>query len=1122
MQPRSTHQPNSSPDTVALNVYALRTKIDLVLYLHLACWSPVLSTWCAAIDQGFLSTFPALTSTLVRKYLPKSVATTKGHMKRVQKNLRTTNPSHQATEEHIMTASSSTRTYARTNLVTFHTFDPKHQPGAVATDQTGRFPVRSSKGNQYIMVAYVRDANAILAIPIKNRSETTLVAAYSTLYEDLTNKGLQPLIQICDNECPRALKKFLLHKQINLQLVPPYDHRTNPAEKAIDTFKSHFIAGLSSLPPTFPLHLWDRLIDHATLTLNLLRPSRLNPRLSAHAQMNGAFDYNSTPLAPPGCRVVIHESPERRATWNSKGIDGYYIGPALQHYRCHKVYIPSTRSERIAKTVDFFPHNCARPFASPQDNATRAADALAHALKGAQSSAPYQLPGDDQLKAIVQLSHIFSQLVNKQSTTPTHPAKARVSPPRVHVSPPRVPNSPVPSYNPHHNGPHLIEPDVDIPDTPTPPRYNLRSRYSVAAAVLNKKTGALEGFPALIKGDDKEIWHRSYANDLGRLAQGIGNRVEGTNTVFFIPKSAVPKHKRVTYGKKECTLCPNKAEVYRTRLTVGGDKLIYHGDTATQCASLTTAKLILNSTISTPGARFGCIDIKNMYYGTPMSDFEYMKIKYDEIPQEVITEYNLDKIVGPDGYIYLEIRKGMPGLKQAGKIANDRLTTHLAKYGYHPCKHTPALWRHVTRKVTFALVVDDFGVKYEGRENFKHLCDALRDLYEITVDEKGEKFLGLSIKWNYLAGWVEISMPGYVKKALLRFQHIAKTRRQNAPHSWNKPVYGKKIQLAATDESPSAPATAATHVQQVVGTFLYYGLGIDLTMLVTLGTLASQQTCPTEATMSEVTWFLDYCASNPDAVIRYERSEMVLWTVTDASYLSEPRARSRAGALFFLSDLPKDPKNPKSTSPKQNGIIYAMAKIIPNVMSSAMESEVAGTFMAAKEACPIRVALEEMGHPQPPTPMQADNSTAVGFANNKIKPKRSKAIDMRFHWVRDRVAQGQFVVYWSPGKDNLADYVTKHHPPSHHVNMRPKFFRLKHYANIVVSYLLQGCDSSPVSHVRKYVRSTPAQLNYPAVTRLNPPFAHANNTTVKQDSNPYDRSYNLPVTMPNQIKSLIN
>ena len=96
--------------------------------------------------------------------------------------------------------------------------------------------------------------------------------------------------------------------------------------------------------------------------------------------------------------------------------------------------------------------------------------------------------------------------------------------------------------------------------------------------------------------------------------------------------------------------------------------------------------------------------------------------------------------------------------------------------------------------------------------------------------------------------------------------------------------------------------------------------------------------------------------------------------------------------------------------------------------------------------------------------MQVDNSTAIGFINNTIKHKRSKAIDMRFQWIKDRVKQKQFVIYWVPGKDNIADYVTKHHPATHHIYMRKQFFT-EHLANVVISQLLQGCDRGPNTRV---------------------------------------------------------
>ena len=186
------------------------------------------------------------------------------------------------------------------------------------------------------------------------------------------------------------------------------------------------------------------------------------------------------------------------------------------------------------------------------------------------------------------------------------------------------------------------------------------------------------------------------------------------------------------------------AETHRMRLTVGGDRIDYDGTTKTQCARLKIKKVLINSTISTPRARFGCIDISNFYYGTPMWIYEYMKIKLCEIPDDVIEYYKL-RSIAHNGYVYIEIRQGMPGLKQAGKIENDRLTQHLAKHGYAPTPHTQSLWTHSTRKITFVLGIDDFGVKYVKKNDFEHLVATLKLLYAITVDYTGRKFLGMTI-----------------------------------------------------------------------------------------------------------------------------------------------------------------------------------------------------------------------------------------------------------------------------------------------------------------------------------------------------------------------------------------
>ena len=109
------------------------------------------------------------------------------------------------------------------------------------------------------------------------------------------------------------------------------------------------------------------------------------------------------------------------------------------------------------------------------------------------------------------------------------------------------------------------------------------------------------------------------------------------------------------------------------------------------------------------------------------------------------------------------------------------------------------------------------------------------------------------------------------------------------------------------------------------------------------------------------------------------------------------------------------------------------------IMSSAGEAEVGALYFNCKDAMMLRTALEEMGHPQPATPIQTDNSFASGFANKQIKQRRSKAIDMRFYWIQDRVDQGQFKIYWAKGTDNLADYFTKHFNGKYHRHVRRNY-----------------------------------------------------------------------------------
>jgi hypothetical protein len=329
-----------------------------------------------------------------------------------------------------------------------------------------------------------------------------------------------------------------------------------------------------------------------------------------------------------------------------------------------------------------------------------------------------------------------------------------------------------------------------------------------ANAVLHPTTGKPMTYRELLRDPlTKADWELSAANEFGRLAQGVGGRIQGTNTITFIPADELPPGRTATYPRFVCEQRPQKTEVNRTRLTLGGNLIQYPGDVSTKTAELETIKILLNSVISTKGAEFISIDIKNFYLNTPLERAEYVRIPLSLIPDEIIKEYNL-LAIAKDGYVLIRVNKGMYGLPQAGILASELLQQRLDPHGYYQCQHTPGLFRHRTRPTVFALVVDDFGVKIQGKPNALHLIAALKQHYEITVDWDGKLFCGISLKWDYKNRTVDLSMPGYVKEALAEFQHAAPTKPEHQPYRHNPPQFGAKIQMTEPADT-SAPLDKA-------------------------------------------------------------------------------------------------------------------------------------------------------------------------------------------------------------------------------------------------------------------------------------------------------------------------
>ena len=316
----------------------------------------------------------------------------------------------------------------------------------------------------------------------------------------------------------------------------------------------------------------------------------------------------------------------------------------------------------------------------------------------------------------------------------------------------------------------------------------------------------------------------------------------------------------------------------------------------------------------------------------------------------------------------------------------------------------------------FFLLVDDFGIEYVGKRHALHLKAVLEEHYDITVNWKGDLYSGINLDWNYNPVHAKrtfcLTMDNNIANLIVKFNHTDPRKPQHSPYKHAPIIYSAKIQYTAeADDSAPLDKAVILRVQYIVGALLFYGRAVDNKLLLALSELGQQQASTIEATNDAITQLLDYVATYPSDGISYRASGMVLAAHSDTAYLNVTTACSRAGAHIMLSD--------DVPAPSYNGPVLTIAHIIKNVMSSAAESELSGLFICAKAVVPLRQSLIEMGWPQPKSPIQCYNSMAVGVSNETIIPRKTKSMDMQFHWLHCRDSQNQFRYFWAPGALNI-------------------------------------------------------------------------------------------------------
>ena len=1088
---------------IANSTVALPSDHDFVAFMHAAFGSPCVSTFLRALRRNWLDTIPRLTATLVSANRPNSIATALGHLDQKRQGIDSTRVTRSSSpvDSSPQSSPSLNPDFDQTDPLDPHDpdgvdpYDPAQPPPLFCKllttadiDASGRFPVPSSRRNEYMLLSYFK--GYVHVEPLPSRHDTAYIDAYTRTHDYWTQFGPVPDIVRLDNETSAKLEAYI-KTFATFQYFPPGNHRANRAERVMRTWKNHFIATLATASPKFPLTQWDRLIQHAEITLNCLLPWHPDPSISAYHGLTGAkFDFRAHPIGPAGTAVVIHDKPDNRGTWQAHGTHGYYLGPALQHYRTHRCLATHTGLERLSDTVAWFPEFLHPPtVTSPQER-------LQAAIFDLKRYINRYLKSDDTLPLVHSLvTDIEDLALMYNPAPPTIAEEQRVSTLQSPLESTSSSSSPSSTSDPaviNIHRPNEPLSSVSAPTAPTAPsRPPYRTRSTTASERMANNTAptyqALE-YTTLLDADTNSLivptfsddqlegyinaWlytfprTSAWASEISHLSPAnhhitvttststpansaqetaLNLNQDGTPLTYRTAKSGpnrdhwqdaedtevsrlldsqtmYPRHpqdqpldrrKDTTYYNPQTKeKLKDNAKVYRIRGTIGGDRINYTGITKANTAAMPVVKMLLQSVVSDV-AEFMTIDIKDFYLNTQLPRSEWMRLPVKFLSESILNKYNLQQYIH-NGAVLFEVVKSLYGLPHAGKISQDSLITHLAKHGYHQTS-TTCLFRHESNGVTFTLVVDDFGVKFTNKNAAQHLIDCLTLRYPLTVNWNATKYLGLTLRFDKINRLVGLSIPGYIQKLLQRFPPST-ANGANSPAIYVPPTYGSKVQAPLVDSSPPLSAPEIKEIQAICGALLYYCIAVDPTGYPAVTSLASEQSHATLNTRLAANRLLSYFHKYPDNELILKACNMRLHQQADGSYLSRTGSRSVAGGISYLGN--DDPT-------EINGAIHVMSTIIPTIMSSVGETEYVACFLTGQHGAGFRQVLADLGYPQPATYILTDNECAEGIANNTIKPKRTKSIEMQYHWIRDRVARKQFIVAWRPGAHNLADFFTK-------------------------------------------------------------------------------------------------
>ena len=1134
-----------------------------VSYQAACFFNPCDSTFENAARMGWLGNLPKITANMIAANRPHSMMTAYGHLNRLRQNLRSTTPkppppptdiplTPPTPPQNLSDEQISNQLFIYnddliegehpeemvTKALDMANLSPAEKKAlSIFFDATGKFPFTSYDNSAYVLICVYK--NYIHAETMPDRTAPSYVAAYRSAFKFFRKLGHVFSIARLDNETSALLEQFMeIEAKVNHEYISAGTHRANKAERAIQTWKNHYLAGIASADKDFPMNRWTDLNKQAEITVNVLRPFADNPLISAYEGIFGRkYDFLSHPIAPPGTKVIVYEPSDKRPSWNPHGIPGFYLGPALKHYRSVTCYIPSTNGIRISDQCDFFPSKFKFPGASTEEILLNSINKLQSSINNNDDLVTCIQPILDQVKLatinftknivpagprapdgltvdevavinqplILPLSPIepplptphtgdevedsekiervvdtqqFDRIIEGDSMTHHHLcAKKSVRPKKDgfrSLTPKELKNTFTLQCK-DRIGQHFFDNETkeefvidsvcmkDIASGKNSKtlfyRYYLVSEllrptasreyeYTPCAEIRRDKTytwiqrgssslalsirastprdvnRALnltkQGRPLKYRTAlelDRDLWTKCSEEEWNRLLE---------NTLRPIYSSEIPQGTKVAYynqqvKEKEILIDGISYVDARVRGTIGGDKLEFQGATSANTADYVIFKNIISATLHDvkyvdPNTRFINTDMVDFYLASPMEEAAYMMVLLKDIPMSIVNDYDLTKRAR-HGKVYFKVLLTMYGHPASGRLSNKLFFKTIESAGYYEDPIIPAIIKHKTLPTIGGLVVDDCGLKVRCKEHALHFIDAVEKVWKVKVNWNGDKFLGLNIKWDYdpINPTAKISNTTAIPDSQKRFFSDQKLKGCETPSIYTHYNYkGYTDEAKAPDPIPVPEKTE--FVQQFTGTYSHLARTVRYDLVPAVNSIAESQSAPTTQTLKDIDKLANYTARYPEAYLLFKATDMILRVHYDSSL--KPHARHKAGVVLYLSN--------KNAAPEDIGnITEVISKKPTGEVASIAEGEYCTQFLAGQVAIHHRNILEAINYPQPPTEFFGDNTTAIGIANDKMKPKKSKAFDKSYHWFRGQVRQGIFISKHIPSQLNVADYFTK-------------------------------------------------------------------------------------------------